>query len=640
MSARIAYAALFVILLPAALAAWAQRLDVLVWLPLPPDRLASPAVGLTIAASGLLMMLAGMRDLWRFGHGLPASPFPPKRLVTRGVYRLVADPIYVGSVTVGAGVSLWARSPAGLWIVTPIFALAIAAFVHGHERDATRRRFGATTAPWLRLPSVADDRPTIAERVSVYALVFAPWLVLYQSIEYLGAPPDARSTYFAWDASLPVVPWTESMYAATYLFVLAAPLVARRRRDLAELARSGLTATAMIIPIYLLVPLVATAKPVVGSGLWRAMLEWERLGDSPATAFPSFHVVWACLAARMYSSTIARLRWLWWSIAAAMCVAAVTTGLHSGADVVAGLVAYVVVTRRRAIWAFLRGAAEHVANSWRESNVGPVRLINHGIYAGLGATFSIGLSIALAGVGQLAWFAACVFGAVAGAALWGQLVEGSSALLRPYGYFGSVAGVVIVSSIAGAAGADAWLVFTAFGVGSTITSAFGRLRCLVQGCCHGRAAPSSIGIRFTHPRSRVVRLSTLGGVPVHPTQLYAIISALFVGCVLVRLWVLAAPLSLIAGVYFVLTGISRFVEEHFRGEPQTATVAGLRLYQWLAIGFVIGGAVLTTIRTSPAPAPHPIDLAALPVLALVGLLTYAAYGMDFPASGWRFSRLT
>jgi protein-S-isoprenylcysteine O-methyltransferase Ste14 len=637
---RLAYAALFIVALPSALIAWAHRLDTLVALPLPPDAFLSPAMGIAVVAAGLALMLAAMRDLWRFGHGLPASPFPPERLVTRGVYRLVADPIYVGAVCVSAGVSLWAHSAAGLWIVTPTLALAVAAFVLGYERDATRQRFGAADTPWLRLPPATDEPPTVADRVSVYALVFAPWLLLYQSVEYLGVPHDARSIYLPWDAWLPVIPWTESVYASTYLFVLAAPLVARRRGDIREFARSGIVATSMITPFYMLVPLVAVAKPVVGAGFWVELLRWERWGDAPVTAFPAFHVVWAFLAARLFSSSAPRLRSLWWSAAIAMSAAAVTTGMHAVVDIVAGAAAYAIVIRRGAIWRFLRSAAELVANSWREKTVGPVRLINHGIYAGLGAGFSIALSVALAGTVQLGWFAACVFGAVAGAALWGQLVEGSSLLLRPYGYFGSVVGVVTVALIAAAIGTDGWLIFCAFGVGSTIASAFGRLRCLVQGCCHGRLAPTSIGIRYTHPRSRVLRLSSLGGVPVHPTQLYAILSALFVGCVLVRLWVLAAPLSFIAGVYFVLTGISRFVEEHFRGEPQTVTVAGLRLYQWLAIGFVIGGAVLTTIRTVAAPPPHPIELGTLPVLALIAALTYAAYGVDFPASGWRFSRLT
>jgi protein-S-isoprenylcysteine O-methyltransferase Ste14 len=637
---RLGYAAVFVIALPLALAAWAHRLDSLIALPLPPDFIASPATGSALVAAGIVLMLVASVDLWRFGHGLPASPFPPKTLVTRGAYGLVSHPVYIGAVCSTLGVALWTRSPAGVWITTPTLALAIAAFVIGYERDATRHRFGALAVPRLRFPPATDERPTLDDRVSVYVLVFLPWLVLYQAVEYLGVPPDARSTYFAWDASLPVVPWMEVIYAATYVFALAAPLVTEDRRSLAELAGAGRAATAMIIPLYLLVPLIAVAKPVVGDGALQTMLRWERLGDAPVTAFPSFHVVWACVAARVFAARLPKARWIFWAIAGAMSVAAVLTGLHSVADIIAGVVAFVVVTRRHAIWEWLRRNAQIVANSWRERTVGPVRLINHGVYAGIGAALSIALSVALAGPLQLGWLAACVAGAVAGAALWGQLVEGSSALLRPYGYFGAVTGVVTVALLAAASHADAWLIFAAFGVGSTIASAFGRLRCLVQGCCHGRPAPGEVGIRFVHPRSRVVRLSSLGGVSVHPTQLYAIITSLLVGCVLVRLWLVGAPLSFIAGTYFVLTGIARFVEEHFRGEPQTVVVAGLRLYQWLAIAFVVGGASLTTFRTAPAPTPHPIDPGVLPALLLIGILTYAAYGVDFPRSEWRFSRLT
>src|SRR5438270_14072929 len=50
-----------------------------------------------------------------------------------------------------------------------------------------------------------------------------------------------------------------------------------------------------------------------------------------------------------------------------------------------------------------------------------------------------------------------------------------------------------------------------------------RLRCLVQGCCHGRVAHTSVGIRYAHTRSRMCRLSTLAGGPVHPTPLYSIL---------------------------------------------------------------------------------------------------------------------
>jgi hypothetical protein len=112
-----------------------------------------------------------------------------------------------------------------------------------------------------------------------------------------------------------------------------------------------------------------------------------------------------------------------------------------------------------------------------------------------------------------------------------------------------------------------------------------------------------------------------------------------VGLVLLRLWAVAAPLQFIAGAYFVLVGLGRFVEEHFRGEPQTRVIAGLRLYQWLAIAFVVGGAVLTALGPTPAPRVPAFEAHVLQIAALVGLVCYAAYGADLPGSNLRFSRL-
>ncbi|MEK7240438.1 MAG: hypothetical protein AAB224_07610 [Gemmatimonadota bacterium] len=86
-----------------------------------------------------------------------------------------------------------------------------------------------------------------------------PWLVLYMGVEFLGVPADAHSTYFTWDWGLPVIPWTEAIYMTTYLVVILAPLAAERTRDLRRLAIGGLRATAIIVPFYLLCPLVAKA---------------------------------------------------------------------------------------------------------------------------------------------------------------------------------------------------------------------------------------------------------------------------------------------------------------------------------------------------------------------------------------------
>jgi protein-S-isoprenylcysteine O-methyltransferase Ste14 len=632
----VAYAALFGAVLPLLLMAWAARLDALLSLP----QVGTRAGGVTLAAGGVLCMAAGMLALWTWGRGLPMSPFPPRQLVTRGIYRLTADPIYVGAVAATAGVAIAARSPAGLWIVTPTVAIAAVAWVLGLERDLTRRRLGAGAAPLLRLPASVDDPPSGWERAAVYALVLAPWLVAYLAVERLGAPADARSTYLEWEARLSVLPWTEAVYLSTYLFVLLAPLAARRARDLRPFAIRGAWATALIIPFYLVVPLVAEAKAVPGDGLWQALMRWERIGDAPVTAFPAFHLIWACLAADVYAASYPRWRALFRAMALAIAASCVTTGMHAALDVAGGFAAYGLLTRDRAIGRLGLRWAEHVANSWREVSLGPVRLLSHGLYAGVGVVVGLAIAVSLAGTAQLGWLVAVSIATTVGAGAWAQLVEGSPQLLRPYGYFGGIAGGTAVAVVAPLVGADGWLILAATAVGCSVTQAIGRLRCLVQGCCHGRPSPEALGIRYRHPRSRVLRLAGLGGIPVYPTPLYSSLWMLLVAALLWRLWMLAAPLPLICGCYLILAGAGRFVEEHFRGEPQTAEYLGLRLYQWLAIAFVVGGAAMTGLGARRAPDIAGFDPAMIPALLVVGVVTYAAFGMDFPRSNRRLARLT
>jgi prolipoprotein diacylglyceryltransferase len=75
--------------------------------------------------------------------------------------------------------------------------------------------------------------------------------------------------------------------------------------------------------------------------------------------------------------------------------------------------------------------------------------------------------------------------------------------------------------------------------------AIGRLRCLVNGCCHGRGTSPAIGIRITHERSRVTSMAELAGVPIHATQIYSILTNGFLGLLLLRLWMSGCPMAVI-----------------------------------------------------------------------------------------------
>jgi hypothetical protein len=101
------------------------------------------------------------------------------------------------------------------------------------------------------------------------------------------------------------------------------------------------------------------------------------------------------------------------------------------------------------------------------------------------------------------------------------------------------------------------------------------------------------------------------------------------------------PLSMITGLYFILTGAARFVEEAYRGEWQTKFVHGLRVYQWLAIGAILFGMLLTCISSGFTPILQPrMDWTILSISIGGGFVWAFAMGMDFPHSTIKFSRLS
>jgi prolipoprotein diacylglyceryltransferase len=99
------------------------------------------------------------------------------------------------------------------------------------------------------------------------------------------------------------------------------------------------------------------------------------------------------------------------------------------------------------------------------------------------------------------------------------------------------------------------------------------------------------------------------------------------------------PAPFVAGVFLVLNGLARFVEEAYRGETQTPISQGLRLYQWIALGGVIVGAAVSTLPSEAHTGVWQPWLGAIGVAAVLGLVVGAALGVDFPASNRRFSRL-
>jgi protein-S-isoprenylcysteine O-methyltransferase Ste14 len=636
MVGKVVYGALFVVVLPPLLFLWARATRDLVTISVEPQ----PVFGGVAMVIGFALVISGWIALKIHGGGLPMNAYPPPRFVTRGIYRALRHPIYVGFVMACAGVALVAGSASGVFIVTPAMAMACAALVLGYEAFDLARRFGDGRAPtWSDLAPDALSAPTLAQRLAAHAMVIAPWCLLYTLVTWMGAPRDAFSLSLPFEHELPVIEEAEPVYASAYLVVATAPLVAKTQRALRRFEVHALIAMAVVFPLYLALPIVAKPRPFTPSGVLGELLAWERSIDSPGGAFPSFHVVWAFIAADLYAAAVPRARHLFRGWAVAVAASCVATGMHPLLDVLGGLAAYGLVRRYRTISGWIRFAAEHMANSWREWRSGPVRFIRHGAYAGLAAFLGLTIVSTLLGPGHEPALLITATAGLVAAGAWGQVIEGSPRLMRPFGFWGYLLGVCVSGTIAPLLGTPTWTLLAAYCVAAPVAQSVGRLRCLVQGCCHGSPSSDAIGIRYNHPRSRVTRLSELGGIPVHPTPVYSILWNALIALWVGRLWSLGVDGRFLCGIYLVLMGLGRFVEEAYRGEPQTPVFAQLRLYQWASVGAVIVGAGMTAWHgETPVPAPLP-HATALVIATVFALLTAGAMGLDFPESRWRFSRL-
>jgi protein-S-isoprenylcysteine O-methyltransferase Ste14 len=636
-SGKVLYGLLFAVLIPIILIFWAKHTHDVVTLPLP-DKL---LFGWIPLITGVIFICSGIWSLWHSGKGLPMNAFPPEKFVKNGLYAFTRHPIYLGAALVSFGLSAVAQSASGFWLVSPVFSLLMVAYVAGFENEKTESLFGPQDyKPFLSLPDASEISPSFADRLSSYFLVFLPWLIVYEAFIFIGASKDAIITNLPFEKRLPVWEFSEVFYAFTYLFVLSVPFVIRTRKQLRSFTTDIWFAIIIVGIIYLVFPMVVKQRDFIPHSFIGRFILFERSIDGEACALPSFHVILAFVAATYFGRSFVRYKWIWYLLAAVISLSCIMTGAHSIPDVVAGFITYIIIICRQRIWNFIRKQAERLSNSWREWRVGPVRIINHGFYGG--AAGFIGTLLTGCFLGRqyaLVCFAIMVC-VIIGAGLWAQMIEGSPKLLRPYGYYGGLAGGILACVIAHFVfSIDLFILLASFAMSAPWIQATGRLRCLVQGCCHGRPSNENIGIHFTHPNSRVNKISGMAGVPLHPTQLYSIGTNIITGLVLIRLFSMGISASLIIGIYFILNGTGRFVEESFRGEAQTPYWKGMRIYQWIAIINILIGIIFTTVPNTGVLIFQPNFSSFIAAIGVAILITIAS-GVDFPESNRRFARLT
>lgn len=106
-----------------------------------PGAIALEAGGLVVLAVGLLLFVSSLRRFASEGQGTLAPWDPPRRLVVRGPYRFVRNPMISGVIFILAAEALLLRSwPLARWALT--FLIINAIYIPLLEEPQLRMRFG------------------------------------------------------------------------------------------------------------------------------------------------------------------------------------------------------------------------------------------------------------------------------------------------------------------------------------------------------------------------------------------------------------------------------------------------------------------------------------------------------------------
>jgi protein-S-isoprenylcysteine O-methyltransferase Ste14 len=114
-----------------------------------PRRVALQVGGAIVLAIGILLFAASLRRFASEGEGTLAPWDPPRRLVVRGPYRWVRNPMISGVVFVLFGeAAVLASRPHALWALT--FLATNAIYIPLLEEPMLEDRFGASYAEYRR----------------------------------------------------------------------------------------------------------------------------------------------------------------------------------------------------------------------------------------------------------------------------------------------------------------------------------------------------------------------------------------------------------------------------------------------------------------------------------------------------------
>ena len=143
-----------------------------------------------------------------------------------------------------------------------------------------------------------------------------------------------------------------------------------------------------------------------------------------------------------------------------------------------------------------------------------------------------------------------------------------------------------------------WKTADVFAPSVALGSVFGRIGCLLNGCCYGRACDLPWAISF--PADNPLHPPT---TPVHPTEIYDALLNLALYFFLARLFRRKKFDGQVFATFLICYSVTRAFVEHFRGDYSNLHYhLGLTPAQWIGVPIFIAGlllAVLLSRRAEP-----------------------------------------
>lgn len=106
-----------------------------------------------------------------------------------------------------------------------------------------------------------------------------------------------------------------------------------------------------------------------------------------------------------------------------------------------------------------------------------------------------------------------------------------------------------------------WKVADIIAPGVALGHVFGRMGCFFAGCCHGKPCDLFFAVTFNHPETLAPR-----GIPLHPTQLYSVVSNLIIFGLLLLLHKKKKFDGMVFLIYLIVYALFRSAIEFFRDD--------------------------------------------------------------------------